>query len=1016
MGAGDFKRGAEWRKWDLHTHTPGTAKNDNFGNDSWDSFFDRLDESADLAVIGITDYFSIDNYIKVKEHQDKGNLPHKYFIPNIELRISPVTDSNKPINIHVLFSPDLDISVLEREFFRNLKFEYKGANYSCTRADLISLGRAYKSHETLDELSAWKEGIGQFLVPFKELKTVLSNQLLHKKCLVGVSNSNKDGNSGIQHSSLAATREEIYRLSDFIFSGNPNDVTYFSGKGADTRDDVIKKYNSLMPCLTGSDAHDLQKVGVFNKGRTTWIKADPTFDGLVHAVEEFEERIFVGDEPALFDRVNKNKTKYLEKLSVSSVASYSDPSNVWFDQINIPLNNELVAIIGNKGSGKSAIADIVSLCANYYDDEDFSFLTSKRFREKKGRIAQNFEAQLTWESGVVNERGLYETPDSDAVREVKYLPQGLFEKLTNEISTVEDFQNEIEGVVFSHIPDSEKLNTSSFSELVDLKTTNVDDQISHAREQLQSLNKTIIEHEVKATSSYKKQLEAKLQQKRKELDALTQPETVANPNEDPAKQKAHEAANNKLTKIRAQIEELEKLITESEEAKKKLLISKNKLETVKSSVKQKESEFILYLQELTEELSGFDLNAEQLVSFNFNVGVIDIEVAKISNRISELDNLLSGSLGEVQSDNSAAKPLNIQLENKRNELLVEKGKLDTEQQQYQVYLTSMSDWEKDKQSLVGDIKSTGTIKFLEEQIKYLNERLQLDLTTLYDKRNLLVENVFNCKQEVVGLYKDAREKLNAIIRENSETLQNYKIEVDASLAVDSKFEETYLSHILQNRAGSFYSSDGAEKLFKQLVADVDFDNIEELQNFIADVMGALRNDLRIGQNNVEREIADQVRDVQAFYDYLFGLNFITHNYQLKQGGKGIDQLSPGERGALLLVFYLLLDKNNIPLIIDQPEDNLDNHSVATILVPFIKAAKKKRQIIMVTHNPNLAIVSDAEQVIYVHLDKEHGYRFSAESGSIENKEINKRIVNVLEGAMPAFNTRKRKYFEEQDGT
>lgn len=132
-----------------------------------------------------------------------------------------------------------------------------------------------------------------------------------------------------------------------------------------------------------------------------------------------------------------------------------------------------------------------------------------------------------------------------------------------------------------------------------------------------------------------------------------------------------------------------------------------------------------------------------------------------------------------------------------------------------------------------------------------------------------------------------------------------------------------------------------------------------------------------------------------------------------QGKKKLQQLSPGERGALLLIFYLLLDKDNKPLIIDQPEDNLDNHSVANILVPFIRKAKANRQIILVTHNPNLAVVSDAEQVIYVNIDKENEYTFEYESGSIENRSINERIVQVLEGAMPAFNKRKRKYYEEK---
>ena len=107
----------------------------------------------------------------------------------------------------------------------------------------------------------------------------------------------------------------------------------------------------------------------------------------------------------------------------------------------------------------------------------------------------------------------------------------------------------------------------------------------------------------------------------------------------------------------------------------------------------------------------------------------------------------------------------------------------------------------------------------------------------------------------------------------------------------------------------------------------------------------------------------------------------------------------------------MLDKNDIPLIIDQPEDNLDNHSVAKILVPFIRAAKAKRQIIMVTHNPNLAVVSDAEQIVYVNLDKEDNYTFSTVTGSIENKDVNKKIVEVLEGTMPAFIKRKDKYYE-----
>jgi len=133
---------------------------------------------------------------------------------------------------------------------------------------------------------------------------------------------------------------------------------------------------------------------------------------------------------------------------------------------------------------------------------------------------------------------------------------------------------------------------------------------------------------------------------------------------------------------------------------------------------------------------------------------------------------------------------------------------------------------------------------------------------------------------------------------------------------------------------------------------------------------------------------------------------------LKLGDKHITELSPGEKGAILIVFYLMLDEHNIPLIIDQPEENLDNESIYKILVHFIKNAKKKRQVILVTHNSNLAIVGDSEQIIYVNIDKKNKNEFKFESGAIENPEINRHASKILEGTIKAFNIRRLKYLEE----
>ena len=152
------------------------------------------------------------------------------------------------------------------------------------------------------------------------------------------------------------------------------------------------------------------------------------------------------------------------------------------------------------------------------------------------------------------------------------------------------------------------------------------------------------------------------------------------------------------------------------------------------------------------------------------------------------------------------------------------------------------------------------------------------------------------------------------------------------------------------------------------------------------------------------------KTAQDLYDFLFGFDYLGTKYDLKVDDKDLSELSPGERGGLLLIFYLMLDRQEIPLVIDQPEDNRDNKSVYEILVTFIKQARKRRQIILVTHNPNLAVVADAEQIIHVSIDKKDGrHDFDFFSGAIEDPRVNEAVVDILEGTLPAFDNRRLKY-------
>ncbi len=134
-------------------------------------------------------------------------------VPNVELRILPVTSSDTAINLHIIFDPSV-VGDLESKFFSSLTSSYAGDSYKCIRSDLIKLGRKYRNNEFLEEVAAYKDGVEQFKTTIIELRDIFSkNKTLAENSIIIVSNRSGDGNSGIQHSSLAATREEIYRFA-----------------------------------------------------------------------------------------------------------------------------------------------------------------------------------------------------------------------------------------------------------------------------------------------------------------------------------------------------------------------------------------------------------------------------------------------------------------------------------------------------------------------------------------------------------------------------------------------------------------------------------------------------------------------------------------------------------------------------------------------------------------------------------------------------------------------------------
>lgn len=281
-----------------------------------------------------------------------------------------------------------------------------------------------------------------------------------------------------------------------------------------------------------------------------------------------------------------------------------------------------------------------------------------------------------------------------------------------------------------------------------------------------------------------------------------------------------------------------------------------------------------------------------------------------------------------------------------------------------------------------------------------------------DYRNYLFELMLK-KHEVLDIYNNLFAPIVKFIEEYKEDLKDYPIEFDASFAIRN-FADRFFDFISQQASGSYYGKEQGALRIKENVESVEEDKIESFVHFACIVNDDLSKDKRDNQNSI-RQIDSQLKkghSKQELYDFIYGMDYVMPFFQLKMNGKPLSSLSPGERGALLLLLYLFIDMDDKPLIIDQPEENLDNESVFKYLVHFIKAAKKKRQIIMVTHNPNLAVVCDADQIIQMKIDKLHGNEVTYESGAIENPKINKIIVDILEGTYPAFHNRDCKYFDK----
>jgi ABC-type lipoprotein export system ATPase subunit len=1048
----EYPRGSEWRRWDLHLHTKGTNKNDQFNASAdFDAYCKTLFQKAldcNIAAIGITDYFSIENYRKVVEFvskideledfddEQKQRIKDILIIPNVELRMLPVTDSGRLVNIHCLFDP-LYVSHLDNDFFGSIEYSSSGRKFKMNRDGLISLGKYLDNN--LDDATAYKKGVDNFVVSHGDLQTALANNsALSENTIVAVSNSNNDGASAFQQhydffeatdpGSLEALRKSIYCLSQVVFSSNDGDRRYFLGLKNDDEDVVKSKCGSLKPCVHGSDAHTENKLFAPDQDRFCWIKADVTFEGLKQVIYEPADRVFIGLEPPVLERVRTNKTKYIDSLEINQSAGYHEEQGVWFKEVHIDFNKELIAIIGNKGSGKSALSDIVGVLGNTHNagfkQENLSFLNARTLKFRKRGYAENFNAELVWQdkSGKGVAVPLNTDVDTDQAEKIKYLPQNYFENLTNDLEG-EGFDQTLKSVIFLHLPEEQRLESHKFGELEDLKAQSIEKDLADLRAEVHEISSEIIKLEAKKHPSFRKQVESSIAEKQKELDEheKIKPTEVADPSKS-ADATADEAKKQQYAELEALNKRYEEVIGQIAAKRGELnRLSKEKEELVQltDSLTRLEGQFEAYKAEHKGEFQKYGLNIDDVVKSSFDKDLIATKVKAKSVKMDNVSKALRAKAsidtdaslsGQTEKTTEAYKQsllvTQIELQEKINDI---KKVLSQPEKDFQEYKEKLAKWEKKKNEIEGPSIQLNTLNFFKNEKNYLDNSLMSDLSAKRKDRLNKALEIFRKKKEIIELYRVFKKSIDDEIAKDEEFTKKFKMEIDVNFRLDSDFSTTFLQYINKTRRGTFLGA--SDKDVSELFVERDLLDDQDISDLLDTFIERLENDQRENDTTQQsREIGDQIEKVQGFYDFVFSLEYLKPIYELKLDGKILDELSPGEKGTLLLVFYLMIDKEDTPLVIDQPEDNLDNKSVFQVLTHFMKTAKKRRQIIIVTHNPNLAVGADAEQIIYVELDKKDGRNvFSYETGAIENPKINARLVEILEGTMPAFDKRKLRY-------
>ncbi len=955
-----FPKGAEWRKWDLHIHTPASLVQHFDGatiDEKWEKFILDLEAlPPEFQVIGINDYLFIDGYRKVLEYRKAGRLKNiTTILPVVEFRVKKFAGHKewKRVNFHVIFSDEVSPDIIQTQFLNTLDAKYKvspghsGVTWQgvITRNSLEDLGQAIKKSLPQEELKSYgsdlEEGFNNLNLEEQDIMAQLeSNTYLKNNYLTAVGKT--------EWESLSWNDQSIAEKKDII---NSVDFVFISSETVDACINAKKKLKSqfvnhlLLDC---SDAH-FSMTKSSEKDRIgkcfTWIKGDPTFEGLKQIRYEPETRVILSDDKP------DEKISYNVIDKVKFIGATNPP--IFSDQV-IELNPSLNVIIGGKSSGKSLLLYHIAKAIDPRQvSEKMGVVGEKEYDLKKNM--PGFDFAVLWKDGYINR---INEGEEMKTRQITYIPQ----------------------MYINHL--AEQKGERKLAELID--------SILHQNE----VFKKFYDQQAKSIL----ELNLKIGLVINELFAVRNSYSIGIKELREIGDKTAILAN--IQRVKKEIGELNAKagFTEDEMVKySKLINRRNRVGAARERVTGYGSYIRNYVEHLNIGrnlfLSSLTIKLEEWNDSDDNTGKFfaEINIKEDQKKVSEIID------GIIEKYNL--------LEAKVKEALVTKvetlASIETDLLPFTAKISN--------QTLMGKLakemeEDETKIRLIEEKEKYLASIKEAGAKI---KATLLssVSSLFNIYQTIVV-----------------EIQKPYLSEIGKDLK---------LSTALEIDLASFQSSFGNMLDGRSNFNFIFGNSFDASNNYVYTEAGHLANlttlfdklwSADVSQIKFKSGFTPQDAIQQLFKD------FYKIKYNIIYGTDDILQMSPGKRGLVLLQIILHLSNAKHPILIDQPEDNLDNRTIFKDLNNFIKDKKQVRQILLVTHNANLVVSTDAEEVIvanqsgqdtgkintkfqfeYITGSLENTYKDSAGIGILSQMGIREHVCDILEGGEEAFIYREKKY-------